>query len=191
MKRKICKWLLRRMGWTIGPSGANMSKCVICVAPHTSNIDFIVGQLFYASTGRQAHFLIKKEWFFPPLSFIFKSMGGIPINRKKNTSKTEQLAKEFARRDAFRLVVTPEGTREKVNEWRKGFYYIALKAQVPIQIAYIDYGTKEVGVGMTFYPTGNADKDIRAIRSCYQGMQGRHQEKFGKLEYGKLSRYGY
>jgi 1-acyl-sn-glycerol-3-phosphate acyltransferase len=166
------------MGWHIGPAGEDLPKCVICVAPHTSNFDFIIGKLFYAAVGRQACFLMKKEWFFPPLSFIFRAMGGIPINRKKNTSMTKQLAAEFALRDSFHLGVTPEGTRKKVNEWKKGFYYIALKAQVPIQIAYIDYAKKAVGIATTFHTTGNADEDIRFIRSYYQGMAGRHQAQF-------------
>jgi len=178
IKKEFSKWLLSRMGWTIGAAGDDMPKCVICLAPHTSNSDFIIGQLFYAVVGWRASFLIKKEWFFPPLSFVFKSMGGIPIDRKKNQSMTEQLAREFILRDSFRLIVTPEGTRKKVNEWKRGFYYIALKAKVPIQMAYIDYGKKILGIGTTFYPTGNADEDIRAIRSYYKGMRGRHQERF-------------
>jgi 1-acyl-sn-glycerol-3-phosphate acyltransferase len=137
-----------------------------------------VGQLFSLAVGLRAHFLIKKEWFFPPLGYVFKWLGGIPVNRRRNTSRTEHLAKEFIRRKVFWLVITPEGTRKRVNEWKRGFYYIALKAKVPIQMAYIDYGRKELGIGTTFYPTGNADADIHAIRSYYQGMQGRHLERF-------------
>ncbi|MDR2470364.1 MAG: 1-acyl-sn-glycerol-3-phosphate acyltransferase [Tannerella sp.] len=178
MRKLLSKWLLSRLGWKLGPCGANIPKCVVCLAPHTSNFDFFIGQLFSTAVGLRTNFLIKKEWFFPPLGFLFHILGGIPVNRRKNMSRTEQLAKEFRRRKSFWLVVTPDGTRKKVDEWRRGFYYIALKAQVPIQMAYIDYGRKELGIGNTFYPTGNVDADIHVIRSYYRGMRGRHRERF-------------
>ena len=178
IKRLLCRWALHLLGWKIGPKGDDVPKCVICVAPHTSNVDFTMGKLFYNAIGRKAKFLIKKEWFVFPLSLIFKNMGGIPINRSKSSSTTEQLAEEFSRRDVFHLAITPEGTRKKAEEWKKGFYYIALKAGVPIQVAYIDYGKKEVGIKTTFYPTGNADEDIFTIRSMYEGIIGCHKKNF-------------
>ena len=181
MKEKFCKWLLHRLGWTIGPTGENIPKCVICVAPHTSYLDFILGQLFYTAIGRKAHFLMKKEMFFFPLNLIFKKMGGFPVDRSKSKSMTDQMAKLFDKCKSLHLAISPEGTRQKVDEWKKGFYYIALKAQVPIQLAYIDYQKKEMGFKGTFYPTNNVEEDIYTIRSCYQGMYGRYQKKFGEL----------
>ena len=181
IKRLLCRWALRVFNWKIGPEGDNLPKCVICVAPHTSNLDFTLGQLFYNAVGKKAKFLMKKEWFVFPLGFIFKGMGGIPINRDKSSSTTEQLAEEFSRRDVFHLAITPEGTRKKANEWKKGFYYIALKARVPIQIAYIDYGKREVGIKATFYPTGNAEEDIFTIRSMYEGIRGCHKKNFAGI----------
>ena len=179
MKEAFCKWLLRRLGWTIGSTGENIPKCVICVAPHTSNYDFILGKLFYAAIGREAHFLMKKEWFFFPFNFIFKKMGGFPIDRKQNKSMTDHMAKLFDRYKSLHLAIAPEGTRKKVDKWKKGFYFIALKAQVPIQLAYIDYRKKEMGFKGTFYPTNNVEADIHTIRSYYQGMNGRNWKKIG------------
>ena len=174
IKRLLCRGILRLFGWTIGPTGDDVPKSVICVAPHTSNLDLTIGKLFYSAIGRKAKFLIKKEWFFFPMNFIFKSIGGIPINRSKKSSLTEQLAQEFAKRKIFHLAIAPEGTRRKVEEWKSGFYYIALKACVPIQIGFIDYMKKEVGIKLTFYPTGNAERDILAIRAMYEGIRGYH-----------------
>lgn len=178
MKQAICKFILKWWGWKTGPTGEDLKKCVICVAPHTSNFDFILGELFYTAIGRRAHFLMKKEWFFFPLNLFLKAMGGVPINRDKKTSMTEQMANEFAMHETYRLAITPEGTRKEVDEWKKGFYYIALKAAVPIQIAYLDYMEKEIGIIKTFYPIGNVDEDMRIIRSYYRGINGRHKEKF-------------
>ena len=174
MKETFCKWLLRRLGWKIGPTGEDLPKCVICVAPHTSNLDFILGKLYYMAIGRKAHFLMKKEWFVFPLNFLFKKMGGVPIDRSKNKSMTDRMVKEFDRLKYMHLAITPEGTRKKVDEWKKGFYFIALKALVPIQLAYIDYRKKEMGFKATFYPTGNVEEDIHTIRSYYRGMMGRN-----------------
>ena len=151
----ICRALLRWFGWKLGPhNGVELPKCVICVAPHTSNWDFVIGKLFYTSIGLTAGFLMKKDWFFFPLNLIFKSMGGIPVNRDKRTSLTDQVVEMFQTHDRFQVAITPEGTRKRVDEWKKGFYYIALKAQVPILIGYMDYGKKEVGIKEIFYPTG-------------------------------------
>ena len=177
MKGFFCRWLLRGLGWKFGPTGENLPKCVICVAPHTSNYDFILGKLYYAAIGRKAHFLMKKEWFFFPFNLIFKKMGGFPIDRSKNKSMTDQMAEVFDRYKYLHLAITPEGTRKKVDEWKKGFYFIALKARVPIQLAYIDYRRKEMGIKGTFYPTNNAEEDIHTIRSYYHEMNGRNWKK--------------
>ena len=178
IKRLFCRWILQVMGWKLRIGGDEVKKCVICVAPHTSNIDLTMGKLFYNAIGKKAKFLIKKEWFIFPLNLFFKQLGGIPINRSKKASTTEQLAIEFAKRDIFHLAIAPEGTRKKVREWKSGFYYIALKACVPIQIGFIDYVKKEIGIKSTFYPTGNANADISAIREMYAGMRGYHRKNF-------------
>ena len=142
MKKAISKALLRLAGWKLGPVVEDVPKCVICVAPHTSNWDFIVGKLFYTSIGRNASFLIKKEWFFFPFNLLFDWLGGVPVDRSKRTSVTDQMVGQFNRRKEFQLAVTPEGTRKRVNDWKKGFYYIAQKANVPILMAYFDYKKK-------------------------------------------------
>ncbi|MDR1258084.1 MAG: 1-acyl-sn-glycerol-3-phosphate acyltransferase [Tannerellaceae bacterium] len=178
MKVFLSKCMLRIAGWRKGPMGEYVPKCVICVAPHTSNWDLVIGKLLYISLGRKAHFLIKKEWFFFPLNLFFKWIGGIPIDRSVNASVTDQMAKELGRRTSFHLAVTPEGTRKMAEEWKRGFYYIALKANVPILLAYIDYFKKEVGVKTLFYPTGNAEADINAIRAYYAGVTARHPRNF-------------
>ena len=166
-------------GWKcVSTEGVDTPKCVVCVAPHTSNWDFIVGKLFYTSLGYTAGFLIKKEWFFFPFNLIFKSMGGVPVDRGKRTSVTEQVAQMFNEREWFQIAITPEGTRKRVKEWKKGFYFIAQKAQVPIMVDYFDYAKKEVGSKGLFYPTGDVEKDILEIRKMYNGVSGRHPENF-------------
>lgn len=175
----FARFLLRLFGWKGFVEVEIPLKCVICVAPHTSNWDFILGRIFYASLIGRPHFLMKKEWFFPPLNYFFRVLGGIPVDRKKKTFITEQMVEEFSRRERFQLAVAPEGTREKTSKWKSGFYYIALGAHVPIVLAHIDYDLKEIGVSRIFYPTGDDVKDIEEIKRFYKGFQGKHPERFG------------
>ena len=166
------------LGWKIENLQPEVPKCIIAVAPHTSNFDFIIGKLAYASIGRKSQFLMKKEWFFFPFGLIFKAMGGIPVTRSKHTSMTDTLAAEFAKHEQLQIAVTPEGTRKRVTEWKKGFYYIALKANVPIVLIGLDYKRKAAIFLDTFYPTGDVDADMIKIKSYYAGIAGKHPEKF-------------
>lgn len=168
------------MGWKVTNIIPEIPKCVIAIAPHTSNFDFIMGKLAYSSIGRTAHFLIKKSWFVFPLNIFFSSIGGIPVNRDRNTSITEKLAAEFKKRDKFQLAITPEGTRKRVKEWKRGFYFISLKAQVPIVLVGMDYGMKTLSFLDVFYPTGNVEADMTIIKSKFVGIQGKHPEQFSK-----------
>ena len=176
--RKLCVFFLKLFGWNYELSIEIPDKCVICVAPHTSNWDYIIGMLFYTSIGGRPKVLMKKEWFFFPINYLFKSMGALPVDRKKKTSTTDQMVELFHSESHLQLAVSPEGTRRKNTQWRTGFYYIALKAGVPIILAYIDYSKKEVGVKKTFYPTGDVDNDIEEIKSCYTDVQAKHPRKF-------------
>jgi hypothetical protein len=177
--RVACRWIYRRMGWSYGPlEGVGIAKCIICVAPHTSNWDFIVGKIFYTSIGCNARFLIKKEWFRFPLNLIFGPLGGVPVDRSRAALLTDEMVKEFSSRESFQVAITPEGTRKAAKEWKRGFYYIAQAASVPILLIYMDYAKKEMGVCGVFHPTGDARGDILAIRSHYRGFCGRHRENF-------------
>lgn len=179
MKQGLSKLILRMAGWKLGPvEGAELPKCVICVAPHTSNWDFIIGKLFYTSIGCNAGFLMKKEWFFFPFNLFLNWLGGVPVDRNKRTSVTDQVAEEFSRNERFQIAITPEGTRKPAAEWKKGFYFIAQKANVPILMAYFDYSRKEVGILGVFEPTGDVDADILAIRTRYRGKKGRNPQYF-------------
>lgn len=179
MKKMLSRAILHIAGWKLGATdGVEISKCVICVAPHTSNWDFFIGKLFYNSIGCNASFLIKKDWFFFPFNLIFKALGGVPVDRNKRTSVTDQMAEAFNLRDVFQLAITPEGTRKAAAEWKRGFYFIAQKAGLPILIAYIDYGKKEVGIKAIFHPTGDVDKDMDTIRAYYKGVQGKNPKNF-------------
>ena len=182
MKKALAKWILYFAGWKLTTSENGIPKCVLCVAPHTSNWDFILGKLFYTALGRDASFLIKKEWFSFPFNYLFDWLGGVPVDRSKKTTVVDQMVKEFNSRTYFHLAVTPEGRRKPAKEWKRGFYYIATQAKVPILLAYIDYGKKELGIKCEFVPTGNEAEDIKAIRRYYKGVQAAKPAYFIDVE---------
>lgn len=170
--------LFKRMGWSEQVSIPHRDKCIICVAPHTSNWDFIIGQLYYRSLGRTAGFLMKKEWFFWPLGILFRKMGGIPVYRSKKTSMTDTLAERIKEMERFELAVTPEGTRSKVTTWKRGFYFIALKAGIPIQLYELDYKNKVIRCTKELMPTGDVEADMREIMEYYKNSNAKYPEKF-------------
>ena len=176
--KKLSKWILKTAGWTIAPPPPEPKKSVVCVAPHTSNWDFLIGELSYLSLGRKSSFLIKKSWFVFPLNFLFSALGGVPVNRSKSNSVTQQMVEEFEKREYFHLAITPEGTRSLALKWKMGFYYIAVQANVPIQLAYFDYAKKEMGIKAVFYPTGDEIADLQKIQEYYKGVQGKFPERF-------------
>ncbi len=176
--QKLSKWILKMAGWRAIVTVAEPQKSIICVAPHTSNWDFLIGKLSYLALGREASFLIKKSWFFFPMGYLFRAMGGVPVDRSKRTSVTLQMAEEFGKRESFHLAITPEGTRGLVSKWKMGFYHIALKANVPIQLAYIDYVKKELGIKKVFYPTGDEKADLEKIQEYYKDVHAKFPEKF-------------
>ncbi len=159
--------LLKLFGWTVDISVPIVDKCVICVAPHTSNWDFILGILAYDAVGRRANFLMKEGWFFFPLKYLFKAMGGIPVPAVKGAHLTDVLAKMMSRRKTMHLAVTPEGTRSRNTRWRKGFLVIAADAHVPVEMGVIDYKKHCITIADTYIPTGNIAKDMSYVRSFY------------------------
>jgi 1-acyl-sn-glycerol-3-phosphate acyltransferase len=177
--KRIAGFILKLIGWKVsGSVPDHIKKCVIIAAPHTSNWDFIIARIIYWRLGVPVKFLIKREAFDHPLGGLVKRIGGIPVDRRKSNNLVEQVAELFDHYDVLNVIITPEGTRKLVTEWKKGFYYIALKAKVPIVIGFIDYKNKIGGFGPVLYPSGNYDSDFEIIRNFYLDKTARHPEKF-------------
>ena len=176
--RQFARLLLLVSGWKLEGKVPDLRKCVIIGAPHTSNWDFFFGLLYKMYYGLNIHFLMKEELFRFPHKFFFKYIGGIPVNRGKKNNLVETLYECFTQKEDFYLAITPEGTRNRVKEWKRGFYYIARKANVPIVLAYMDYGRKVVGVGQVFYPGKDIEADMLEIKGFYAQIQAKFPEQF-------------
>ncbi|MCG9972475.1 1-acyl-sn-glycerol-3-phosphate acyltransferase [Christiangramia crocea] len=169
----------RILGWKLKNSfDPAIKKCVVIVAPHTSSYDFFIGILVRKIMRVHIDFVGKKELFRPPFGWYFRMVGGSPLDRTGNQKKVDAIAEMFERKDVFRLALSPEGTRKKTERWKTGFYFIAIKAKVPVIPVVFDYGTKTVTIHSPFYPTGNFEKDLKEIQSLYKGVEGKIPENF-------------
>jgi 1-acyl-sn-glycerol-3-phosphate acyltransferase len=179
MLKSISRFILRIAGWKIRVEPhQTYRRCVLIMAPHTSNVDFVIGRLALWAIGVKASFLIKKEAFFFPLGPLLKKMGGIPVNRRQSKNVVRQIAILLNKSYEMALVITPEGTRSLRHEWKKGYYYIASMAEVPVALGYLDYKKKEAGIGGILYPSEDYKSDKAKIYDFYKDFTARHPGKF-------------
>lgn len=180
--QKISRLILHLVGWRINVILPQYSSYVLIGAPHTSNWDFVIMMLLTTAEGIPIHWMGKDSLFWGPLGFVMRLLGAIPVNRDKSTNLVDQIVSRFKKNKELIIVLAPEGTRSKTSRWRSGFYYIALKANVPIVMSYADYKNKVCGIGPVINPTGDIKADFRIIRNFYTGITGRYPEKQSAIE---------
>lgn len=174
------KTMLKLKGWKmVGEIPEDIKKSVTIAAPHTSIEDFFIGRYYYWYIERPVRFLVKKEFFKPDcLGWLLRKLGGIPVDRSRASNVVSSVVEQFGKYDELNVVITPEGTRKRTEHWKKGFYYIALKANVPIIVGFMDFGNKICGTGPLIYPSGDFDADFKIIEDFYRGMKGKYPERF-------------
>ena len=177
--RLISKFLYFIFGWkAVGTVPKEITKAIFLVAPHTSNIDFYIGRFYCWMNNIPIKVLIKKEAFNGLLGKLLLKVGGMPIDRGRATSKVLQIVDMFKNNDPMFLTIAPEGTRKLTKRWKMGFYHIAIEANIPILLSYIDYEKKIAGVGPPFYPTGDMEKDMKEIEDFYRKFTAKYPDQF-------------
>lgn len=168
----LVRFLLKVLGWDIEDGYCDVHKAVITAAPHTTNWDLFYTLLSAAALRVPIWFMMKHTHFWWPMTILWRFLGGVPVNRTISTSVVSQMVKAFHECDTMFLVIPPEGTRKKVDCWKTGFYYTALKAGIPIWPWFINYKTKRTGGGPLIYPTGDIESDFDRIRTFYEEHMG-------------------
>ncbi|MDR0207434.1 MAG: 1-acyl-sn-glycerol-3-phosphate acyltransferase [Bacteroidales bacterium] len=177
--KRICYLILKLFNFNVDLDHIPCEKkYVLVVAPHTSWADFALGKIALKAMNIKTTFLMKKELFFFPFGCYLKYLGGYPVDRRKASHLTDILAEYIKEKEEIAFLITPEGSRKRTETWKRGFYYIALKANVPIALGYLDFGTRKGGVGPVFYPTGDYEADFQIIKNFYSGMRGRRKGRF-------------
>jgi len=172
-RARLAANVLAFLRWRTVVARPTPQKAVIIFYPHTSNWDFVIGLLAKWALGFDVHWVGKESLFRGPLGGIFKRWGGIAVDRSARTGSIARLAEVFSAHDRFLLALAPEGTRQRVEHWRSGFYYLALAAKVPLALAFIDYPSREVGVAGYLELSGDSERDLAAIAAFYAGRTGR------------------
>lgn len=180
MKKRVAQLILWLKGWKVVGDPPSFPKYVILAAPHTSNWDFVIGRAFGYTLGIEAKFLGKSQLFRPPYGWFFRWMGGIPVDRTKHNSLVEFTIDLFNRSQYLAVGLAPEGTRQRVERWKQGFYHIAAGANVPIVLSFMDYKRKEAGVGKVIFPSGDIEKDMLDIESFYKTVVPKKPELYNQ-----------
>ncbi|MDD0838344.1 lysophospholipid acyltransferase family protein [Curvibacter sp. HBC61] len=171
---------LRLKGWRVeGALPSEHARCVLIAAPHTSNWDLPYTLMVAFALRLNIHWMGKRQLFRFPFGPVMRWLGGLAVNREQSTNLVAASAEAIqASPGPWQLVVPPEGTRSKTRHWKTGFYWIAVTAQVPIVLAYMDFAEKRSGLGPVFHPTGDIDADMREIKAFYAPFRGRNAAEF-------------
>ena len=167
---------IKILGWRlVGNFPHHIQKFIVAVAPHTSNWDFLVGlagrSLFRI---QYVKFLGKSQLFKFPYGFLFRWLGGYPVDRSKHNNLVDQVVEMYRKHERFAIALAPEGTRSKVSQIKTGFYHIARKANIPIILVGFDYAKKQIIVREPFYPSTDAEADMEQILQFFKGISGKH-----------------
>ena len=152
MYSAFCSFMLRLLGWKItGDYPYHIKKFIIVVIPHTSNWDFPLGLLIRGSLKQNITFFAKSSLFRFPFAGLFRWLGGVPVDRSKSTNFVDAVVELYKAAETMKTVISPEGTRSKVETLKSGFYYIAKGAKIPIILCKFDYENREVYFAKPFY----------------------------------------
>lgn len=181
MKQSLARKLLGWLGWTLEGIKPNCPQYVLIAAPHTSNWDFPLMLLCAAAFDIKLTWMAKHSLFWPPVGWLLRAVGGMPIERHKNTRTVDTMIEAFRDNEEFVLLVPTEGTRARAEFWKSGFYHIARQASVPIVPSYLDFGQKRAGFGPALATSDDISKDMDYFREFYSGMQGKFPDMFGPI----------
>lgn len=178
--KAIAKFIFHTLfGWkTVGLLPTDIKKYILIGAPHTHWQDFLLGLAIKISQNSPANFIGKASLFKPPFGFIFKALGGTPVDRSKSANRVDAIIDIFNSREQFILALSPEGTRKRNDKWKMGFYHIAKGANVPVVMMTFDFGKKQVELTEPYYLTDNMEKDLNFIYDFYKGVKGKIPENF-------------
>ena len=186
MSKYFFKYFFKVIGWKLtGEFPKNMPKTVSIVAPHASWFDFPIGLGVRAEIESANHitinFLGKAELFKGFFGWLFRGLGGIPVERFSRNEMVQSVVNLFDLHENLHIALAPEGTRKAVSKLRTGFYYMAKQANVPLVMIGFDYKKKEVIINKPYFLTDDMAEDLRVIALFYDTIGGVKKEWIGNI----------
>ncbi|MEQ1439819.1 lysophospholipid acyltransferase family protein [Fontimonas sp. SYSU GA230001] len=176
--RALGRLLLRAIGWRVVGDPPDAPRFIVAAAPHTSNMDGLIFLIAVFAMGLDLHWIGKHTLFRGPWGPLLRWMGGIGIDRRRSGGLVQQVVDQFAARPQLVLVIAPEGTRSRTQQWKSGFYRMAEQAQVSIALGFMDYRLKRVGFGPALTATGDFGGDLQRMVAFYGRVTPRKPERF-------------
>lgn len=173
--RWIGRTLLRLAGWKLEGAFPDVSKCVVAVAPHTSNWDFPVGAAAMFALDLKLKYIGKHTLFVGPFGAFLRWMGGIPVDRSAAHGVVGEAVDAFRAAPQFMLVIAPEGTRKKVERFKTGFLHIARGAGVPVVLVTLDWGTRTIRIGPVIEVGDDIEAERVRIEAHFARFRGRNR----------------
>jgi len=181
IRRLIGHTWLWAFGFKLDGGSPGVEKAVVVAYPHTSNWDLLYTLAAAYVLDVDVNWLGKKSLFRAPYGWWMRFVGGIAVDRSRSTRLVDAMIEAIEPMDHVMVIIPPEGTRSKSGRWKSGFYWVAVGAQVPIVLGFVDYGRKTVGLGEVLTPSGDLAADFDKIRTFYQDIQGKHPELQGEI----------
>ncbi len=163
-------------GWQIKGTVPSVKKAVFVVAPHTSNWDFFIGVFAMLALGLDLRYLGKHTIFRFPVNGILRWLGGIPVDRRAANGVVLQMVEQFNQHQSLILALSPEGTRSKVREWKKGFLHIAKAAAVPVIPVAFDFSQKAVDIQPPLMIVGDIDAELIRVKETLKHAVGKNPQ---------------
>jgi 1-acyl-sn-glycerol-3-phosphate acyltransferase len=187
VRRAMGRTWIRTFGWQIAGGAPAVQKAVVVAAPHTSNWDLPFTLAVAWSLDLDIRWVGKHTLFEKPIwgSFL-RSLGGIGVDRRKNSDAVKAIADLMNQHERLLLIVPPEGTRGVAKRWKTGFYWIAVESGVPIVLGFLDYSRKRAGLGDLLHPTGDIVADFARLREFYADVKGKFPDRQGEVSLGEL-----
>ncbi len=165
LTRIIGRLGLRLLGWRMQGQWPDEPKLIVALAPHSSNMDFILSVAVFWGLNLRTSFLAKHSLFWFPLGAIMRGLGGIPVDRSSPQGMVDDLANRFSDAQQLIIGITPEGTRGGRSSWKSGFARIASTARVPVLPAIVNYSEKMIYFQPLVPGGGTSEEILSATRA--------------------------
>lgn len=186
-RRPVRAWLGRSwlwlFGWRVEGGRPDARKAVVIAYPHTTNWDLPFMLAVAYALDLDIRWLGKHTLFRAPFGWAMRRLGGISVDRRSRGNNVDAIVETLNPMEDVLVVIPPEGTRSHAGRWKSGFYWVAVGAELPIVLGFLDYSRKCGGLGEILYPTGDPETDLVKMREFYEGIDGKFPERTGAISF--------